>query len=72
MDHGGATSVALLYLTPGRLLRSNIVTKDGRLILSAGHQINEMTLEKIRHFELLSGIKGPIIVEAPWRSSQRL
>ena len=47
------------------LLRSNIVIKDGLLILSAGHPINEMTLEKLHNFELLSGIKGPIFVEAP-------
>ena len=47
------------------LLRSNIVIKDGLLILSAGHPINEMTHEKLHNFELLSGIKGPIFVEAP-------
>lgn len=58
-------SVALLDLTPGMVLRSNVVTKDGLLILSAGHQITEMTLEKIQNFERLSGIKEPIFVEAP-------
>lgn len=58
-------SVDLLDLAPGMVLRSNIMTKDGLLILSSGHQINEMTLEKIHNFERLSGIKGPIFVEAP-------
>ncbi len=58
-------SVDLLDLAPGMMLHSNIETKDGLLILSAGHQINEMTLEKIHNFERLSGIKTPIFVQAP-------
>ena len=58
-------SVALLDLAPGMVLRSCIETKDGTLILSAGHPLSEMTLEKIRNFERISGIKEPIFVEAP-------
>jgi hypothetical protein len=52
-------------LAPGMVLRSNIETKDGTLILSAGHALSEMTLEKIQNFERISGIKEPIFVEAP-------
>lgn len=63
---GHATiSVALLDLAPGMMLRSNIETRDGILILAAGHQLSEMTLEKIHNFERLSGIKEPIFVETP-------
>ena len=58
-------SVALLDLTPGMVLRSNIETQEGTLILSSGHQLNEMTLEKIQNFNRLSGVKEPIFVEAP-------
>ena len=58
-------SVALLDLAPGMALRSNIETKEGTLILAAGHQLSEMTIEKIRNFERLTGIKEPIFVEAP-------
>jgi response regulator RpfG family c-di-GMP phosphodiesterase len=58
-------SIALLDLAPGMMLRSNVATKDGTLILSAGHQLTEMTLEKIQNFERISGIKEPIFVEAP-------
>jgi response regulator RpfG family c-di-GMP phosphodiesterase len=58
-------SVALPDLAPGMVLHSNIETKDGVLILSAGHQLSEMTLEKIRNFDRVSGIKEPIFVEAP-------
>jgi response regulator RpfG family c-di-GMP phosphodiesterase len=58
-------SVALPDLAPGMVLHSNIETKDGVLILSAGHQLSEMTLEKIQNFDRVSGVKEPIFVEAP-------
>lgn len=58
-------SVALLDLAPGMVLRSNIATKDGTLILSAGHQLSEMTLEKIQNFDRITGLKTPIFAEAP-------
>ena len=58
-------SVEFSNLSPGMVLRSNIETKDGTLILSAGHALSEMTLEKIQNFERISGIKEPIFVEAP-------
>jgi len=58
-------SVAPLDLAPGMMLRSDIETKDGVLILKAGHQLSEMTLEKIQNFDRLFGVKQPIFVEAP-------
>jgi response regulator RpfG family c-di-GMP phosphodiesterase len=58
-------SVDLLDLAPGMMLRSNIETCDGTLILTTGHQLTEMTLEKIQNFNRLFGIKQPIFVEAP-------
>jgi len=56
-------SVAARELANGMVLRSNVETKDGILILRVGHQINEMTLEKILNFESVVGIKEPIMVE---------
>ena len=47
------------------VLRSNIETKDGTLILCAGHHLTEMALDKIKNFSLVSGIKEPLFVEAP-------
>jgi len=58
-------SVGINDLAPGMVLRSNIETKDGTLILVKGHQISEMTLEKIHNFDRISGIKEPVFVEAP-------
>ena len=47
------------------VLRSNVETKDGTMILCAGHQLTEMTLEKIKNFALISGIREPLQVENP-------
>lgn len=52
-------------LAPGMILRSNVETIDGTLILRAGHHLTVMTLEKIFNFQTLVGVKEPILVEAP-------
>jgi len=56
-------SVTVADLRVGMVLYSNIVTKDGTLVLSSGHQISQMSLERIQNFEQLFGIKEPIFVE---------
>jgi len=65
--HGCASHLSLSLKSkepaPGMVLRSNVETRDGMLILCAGHQINDMTLEKIRNFERVVGTKKPILVE---------
>ena len=58
-------SIALSDLAPGMVLRSNIETKDGLLILGAGNHLSEMTLEKIKNFARASGLKEPLFVESP-------
>lgn len=60
-----SVSVTARDLSVGMLLRSDIMTKDGMLVLKTGHHINEMTLEKIQNFQSLSGIQEPIFVECP-------
>jgi len=58
-------SVELSDLAPGMVLHSNIETRDGTMILCAGNHLTEMTLEKIKNFARVSGIREPIFVEAP-------
>lgn len=58
-------AVSVKDLTPGMVLYSNVLTKDDVLIITAGHEINEMTLEKIHNFESISGIREPIFVINP-------
>lgn len=58
-------SVSVKELVPGMVLHSNVITKDGMMIIAAGHEINEMTLQKIQNFESVSGIREPIFVNEP-------
>ncbi|HWC58490.1 MAG TPA: HD domain-containing phosphohydrolase [Verrucomicrobiae bacterium] len=60
-----SVAVTVQDLTAGMVLYSNVLTKDGVLIITAGHEINEMTLEKIQNFESISGIREPIFVLSP-------
>ena len=64
--HGARTvSVSVKDLAPGMVLHSNVITKDGVMIITAGHEINQMSLQKIHNFESISGIKLPIFVTEP-------
>jgi len=58
-------SVAVSDLTIGMRLTSDVMTQEGTLVLSAGHQINGMVLGLINNFDRLSGIKEPLFVESP-------
>ena len=58
-------SISLCDLAPGMVLRASVETKDGTLILCAGHHLTEMTIEKVKNFALISGIKEPLLVECP-------
>jgi hypothetical protein len=64
-DTRPSVSISICDLAPGMVLRSNVETKEGTLILCAGHSLTEMTLEKIKNFDLVSGIKEPLFVEGP-------
>lgn len=50
-------------LAAGMVLHTDILTKDGMLILSGGHHITQMVLEKIHNFNLIYGIQEPIYVK---------
>jgi response regulator RpfG family c-di-GMP phosphodiesterase len=60
-----SVAIAIADLAPGMVLHANIETKDGTLILCAGHRITEMTVEKIKNFDRVCGIKEPVFVEGP-------
>jgi len=59
-----STFVRVHELRAGMVLQSDIVTKDGMMILSASHLINQTVLEKILNFNLIYGIQEPISVKA--------
>lgn len=58
-------SVKVEDLVTGMILRSDVYTKDGTLVLKSGHELDDVRLEKIQNFDSVSGIKTPIFVENP-------
>lgn len=58
--------ISINDLADGMILHTDVLTKDGMLILSAGHHINQMVLEKIQNFNLIYGIQEPIYVKSPF------
>lgn len=59
-----ARAVTFTNLRVGHVLVSDLETKDGVLIISAGNRITPPLLQRLRNFAALSGIKEPIHVEA--------
>lgn len=57
-------SIAFADLRAGHLLRSNVETRDGLLIVTAGHRITAPLIERLRNFAQVTGIKEPILIES--------
>lgn len=57
--------VTFKQLRVGQVLASNIETPDGSLIVCAGNEVSQMLLERLRNFAATAGIKEPIYVQAP-------
>jgi len=55
--------VAFKDLRVGQVLKANVMTKDGMLIITAGTEVSQVVMEKLHNFAELSGIKEPIYVE---------
>ena len=56
-------AIAFKDLRIGDLLRSDITTNDETLIVTAGTEVSQLVMEKLRNFAELSGIKEPIHIE---------
>jgi response regulator RpfG family c-di-GMP phosphodiesterase len=63
IGNAGPHAVTFPNLRVGHVLLSDLVTKDGVLIISAGNRITPALLQRLRNFATLSGIKEPIHVE---------
>jgi hypothetical protein len=55
--------IAASDLRVGHVLLSDVVSKDGVLIVSADNKITSIVLEKIKNFADLGGIEEPIFVK---------
>jgi response regulator RpfG family c-di-GMP phosphodiesterase len=56
-------NVFLDNLTVGMVVRANVETDSGTVIIPAGTLLNEMALEKIHNFARLGDVKEPIVVQ---------
>ena len=48
----------------GQVLLANVETQDGTVLFTAGNILRQATLEKIRNYALLDGVKEPILVQS--------
>jgi response regulator RpfG family c-di-GMP phosphodiesterase len=64
-SHDGAVAVPLRELAEGHKLYSNVETRDGVLMIPAGHIITQTLLVRLQNFAKIGGIKEPIYVHAP-------
>lgn len=63
-DFNRPISIGIDDLVIGMTLASDLIAGDGTLVLSTGHHISQMILERIRNFKALYGIREPIFVRA--------
>lgn len=62
-DAAAGVSIAFKDLQIGAVLKADLLTSEGTLIVAAGTEISPMLLEKLRNFAQLTGIKEPILIE---------
>lgn len=55
--------ISFKHLCVGQVLKANVMTKDGMLIITAGTEVSQVVMEKLHNFSELSGINEPIYVE---------
>jgi response regulator RpfG family c-di-GMP phosphodiesterase len=60
---GSATAVGFANLRVGHILCSNLETKGGILLVTAGNRITPMLMHRLRNFSSLYGIQEPIYVD---------
>jgi response regulator RpfG family c-di-GMP phosphodiesterase len=58
-----AAAVAFADLRVGHILRGNLETKGGMLLVTAGNKITPMLMHRLRNFASLYGILEPIYIE---------
>ncbi len=51
-------------LCAGQVLTQDVQSADGKVLLTAGRRLNEVTLEKLRNYAVLAGVREPIYVQS--------
>ncbi|HBZ54992.1 MAG TPA: hypothetical protein DEO88_06270, partial [Syntrophobacteraceae bacterium] len=58
-------SVKALDLQDTMILDQDLLTRDGRLLIASGYQVNQTMRERLKHFAQSPGIQEPIRVRVP-------
>jgi len=56
--------VTLEELLPGHMVLADIVTRQNTLLISRGHILTQLSVERIKNYAKLAGIKVPILVDS--------
>ena len=59
------TGIYVSELRPGQVLVSSIKTENGRLLVTAGHELSEAIVERLINYHQVHKIKEPILVSMP-------
>ena len=59
------TDISVSELRPGQVLVSNIKSENGRVLVTAGHELSEAIVEKLINYHQVHKIKEPILVSMP-------
>jgi response regulator RpfG family c-di-GMP phosphodiesterase len=59
------TGISVSELRPGQVLLSNIKTDNGRLLVTAGHELSGAIVERLINYHQVHKIKEPIMVSMP-------
>lgn len=57
-------AISFRQLRVGHILRADVQTRDGILIVATGNRVTPALMERLRNFLQLSGIREPVYVEA--------
>jgi response regulator RpfG family c-di-GMP phosphodiesterase len=59
-----ASPICFALLRIGHILRADVHIQDGTLIVASGNRVTPTLMERLRNFNMLSGIKEPVFVES--------
>jgi hypothetical protein len=59
------TGISVSELRPGQVLVANVKTENGRLLVTAGHELSEAIVERLINYHQVHRIREPIMVSMP-------
>jgi response regulator RpfG family c-di-GMP phosphodiesterase len=67
---GNVRLVALAQLRVGWVLKADVLTQDGTVLITAGHTVTAMLQERLDNFSRLVGVVEPLLAEPPSAKNQ--